>query len=68
MTQGFVGLITNDNETAYREDVRDLAMWCQDSNLSINIIKTMELIVELFRTFLLLNLFELAMAKGLNTY
>jgi hypothetical protein len=34
-----VGLINN--ETAYREEVRDLAVWCQDNNLSLNLIKTM---------------------------
>ena len=27
------------NETAYRE-VRDLAVWCQDNNLFLNVIKT----------------------------
>ena len=27
-----VGLITNKYETAYREEVRDLAVWCQDKN------------------------------------
>ena len=31
-----VGLIT-DNEIAYREEVRDLAVWCQDNNLSLNV-------------------------------
>ena len=32
-----VGLITdNDN----REEVRDLVVWCQDNNLSLNVIKT----------------------------
>ena len=41
-----VGLITDNNETAYREEVRDLAVWCQDNNLSINVIKTKEMIVE----------------------
>ena len=30
-----VGLITDNNETAYREEVRDLAVWCQDNNLSL---------------------------------
>jgi hypothetical protein len=35
-----VGLITNNNETAYREEVRDLPIWCQDNNLSLNGIKT----------------------------
>jgi hypothetical protein len=36
-----VGLISNNNETAYRE-VRDLAVWCQANNLSLNVIKTKE--------------------------
>jgi hypothetical protein len=40
-----VGLITNNNETAYREEVRDLAVFCQDNNLSLNVIKTKEMIV-----------------------
>jgi hypothetical protein len=35
-----VGLITDNNETAYREEVRDLAVWCQDNNLSLKVIKT----------------------------
>jgi hypothetical protein len=39
------GLITNNNETAYRE-VRDLALWCQDNNLTLNVIKTKEKIVD----------------------
>jgi hypothetical protein len=40
-----VGLITDDDETAFREEVRDLAVWCQDNNLSLNVGKTSELIV-----------------------
>ena len=40
-----VGLITDNDETAYREGVRDLAVWCQDNNLSLNRIKTKEMIV-----------------------
>ena len=40
-----VGLITDDDDTFYREEVRDLAVWCQDNNLSLNISKTKELIV-----------------------
>ena len=39
-----VGLITNNDETAYREEARDLAVWCQDNNLSLNVIKTKEII------------------------
>jgi hypothetical protein len=41
-----VGLITDNGEIAYREEVRDLAMWCKDSNLSLNVIKTKEMIVD----------------------
>ena len=41
-----VGLITNNEETAYREEVRELAMWCQDNNLSLNVSKTKELIMD----------------------
>jgi hypothetical protein len=37
-----VGLITDNDETAYREEVRDLTMWCKDNNLSLNVIKTKE--------------------------
>ena len=40
-----VGLITDNDETAYRE-FRDLAVWCQDNNLSLNMSKTKELIVD----------------------
>ena len=31
---------------AYREEVRDLAVWCQDNNLFLNVNKTNELIVD----------------------
>jgi hypothetical protein len=47
MTQRIVvGLITDDDETVYREEVRDLAVWCQDHNLSFNVSKTKELIMD----------------------
>jgi hypothetical protein len=32
-----VGLITNNDETAYREEVRALVVWCQKNKLSLNI-------------------------------
>ncbi|KAJ8357469.1 hypothetical protein SKAU_G00202630 [Synaphobranchus kaupii] len=35
-----LGLISNNDETAYREEVSVLATWCQDNNLSLNICKT----------------------------
>ena len=41
-----VGLITDNDETAYREEVRDLTMWCKDNNFSLNVIKTKEMIVD----------------------
>ena len=41
-----VGLITNNNKTAYREEVRCLAVRCQDNHLSLNVIKTKEMIVD----------------------
>ena len=39
-------LITNIDETAYREEVRELAVWCQDNNLTLNVSKTKDLIVD----------------------
>jgi hypothetical protein len=41
-----VGLIHDNDETVYMEEVRDLAVWCQDNNLSLNVIKTKEMIVD----------------------
>jgi hypothetical protein len=41
-----VCLITDNNGTAYSEEIRDLAVWCQDSNLSLNVSKSKELIVD----------------------
>uniref|UniRef100_A0A8C7GLL8 Reverse transcriptase domain-containing protein n=1 Tax=Oncorhynchus kisutch TaxID=8019 RepID=A0A8C7GLL8_ONCKI len=41
-----LGLITDNDETAYREQVRDLARWCQNNNLSLNVTKTKEMIVD----------------------
>jgi hypothetical protein len=41
-----VGLINNNDETAYREEVRDLTVWCKDNNISLNVIQTKEMIVD----------------------
>uniref|UniRef100_A0A8C8I2H8 Metalloproteinase inhibitor 2 n=1 Tax=Oncorhynchus tshawytscha TaxID=74940 RepID=A0A8C8I2H8_ONCTS len=41
-----VGLITNNDETAYREEVRALGVWCQENNLTLNVNKTKEMIVD----------------------
>ena len=40
------GLITDSDKTAYREEFRDLTMWCRDNNLSLNVIKTKVMIVD----------------------
>jgi hypothetical protein len=41
-----VGLITDNVETAYRKEVGELTVWCQDNNLYLNVIKTKELIMD----------------------
>ena len=41
-----VGLITDNDETAYREEVRDLAVCCKDNNLSLIVSKTKDLIMD----------------------
>ena len=39
-------LIAKNDETAYREEVRALGVWCQENYLSLNANKTKELIVD----------------------
>jgi hypothetical protein len=41
-----VGLVTNNDETAYREELRALGMWCQENNLSLNVNKEKEMILD----------------------
>ena len=41
-----VALNTNNVEMAYREEVRALGVWYQENNISLNINKTKELIVD----------------------
>ena len=40
------GLITDNDLTDYREEVRDLEVCCQDNNLSLNMSKTKEMTVD----------------------
>ncbi|KAI4896211.1 hypothetical protein NFI96_008966, partial [Prochilodus magdalenae] len=40
-----LGLITDGDETAYRDEVSALSEWCYHNNLSLNISKTKEMIV-----------------------
>ena len=44
-----IGLITDEEEAAYREEVEQLAVWCKAHNLALNTEKTKEMIVD-FRT------------------
>ncbi len=41
-----LGLINNNDETAYLDEVERLTSWCQDNCLSLNVSKTKELIVD----------------------
>jgi hypothetical protein len=41
-----VGWITNKDETAYRDEVRALRVWCQENNFTLNINKTKEMRVD----------------------
>ena len=45
-----IGLISNNDESAYREEVQHLAEWCANNNLALNTKKTKELIVDFRRT------------------
>ncbi|KAK3566942.1 hypothetical protein QTP86_006760 [Hemibagrus guttatus] len=44
-----IGLISDNNETAYRAEVQHLVAWCADNNLLLNTSKTKELIVDFRR-------------------
>ncbi len=44
-----IGLITDNDETAYREEVSTLTKWGQENHLSLNIDKTKELVVDFRR-------------------
>ena len=41
-----IGLISNNNESAYRREVAHLESWCAVSNLELNVNKTVEMIVD----------------------
>ncbi len=44
-----VGLISNNDETHYREEVAQLAEWCGANNLSLNVGKTKEVVMDFRR-------------------
>ncbi len=41
-----LGLVSNNDEAAYLDEVERLTSWCQDNSLSLNVSKTKELIVD----------------------
>ena len=45
-----VGLISGGNEAPYREEVAQLSNWCTNNNLSLNVDKTKELVIDFRRT------------------
>ncbi|KAK3552426.1 hypothetical protein QTP86_011657 [Hemibagrus guttatus] len=45
-----VGLISKNDESAYREEVQRLTAWCKANNLSLNVEKTKEMVVDFRRT------------------
>ena len=45
-----VGLIRDEDETAYRDEVQHLTTWCKNNNLELNTKKTKEIIVDFRRT------------------
>lgn len=45
-----VGLITDNDESAYREEVEQLIAWCKKHNLALNTKKTKEMVVDFRRT------------------
>jgi len=44
-----VGLIHNNDESAYRDEIQKLSVWCSTNNLSLNASKTKEVVVDFRR-------------------
>ncbi|KAK3517378.1 hypothetical protein QTP70_005358 [Hemibagrus guttatus] len=44
-----VGLISKNDESAYRDEVQRLTAWCKDNNLSLNMEKMKEIVVDFKR-------------------
>ncbi len=44
-----IGLIQDSDESAYRQEVKELVVWCSLNNLELNTLKTMEMIVDFRR-------------------
>ncbi|KAL0149020.1 hypothetical protein M9458_055635, partial [Cirrhinus mrigala] len=44
-----IGLIQDGEESAYRQEVKELAVWCRHNNLELNTLKTVEMIIDFRR-------------------
>ncbi|KAL0148259.1 hypothetical protein M9458_056405 [Cirrhinus mrigala] len=44
-----IGLIQDGDESAYRQEVKELAVWCSHNNLELNTLKTVEMTVDFRR-------------------
>ncbi|KAL0185762.1 hypothetical protein M9458_017432, partial [Cirrhinus mrigala] len=44
-----IGLINDGDESAYRQEVKELAVWCSHNNLELNKLKTVEMTVDFRR-------------------
>ncbi len=49
MTHTLIGFIQDGDESAYRQEVKELAVWCSLNNLELNTLKTVEMIVDFRR-------------------
>ncbi len=47
-----ISLIQDGDESSYRQEVKELAVWCTFNNLELNTLKTVEMVVDFRRTFL----------------
>ncbi|KAI4903633.1 hypothetical protein NFI96_009461, partial [Prochilodus magdalenae] len=45
-----IGLIRDNDETGYRDEIQHLSTWCHDNNLTLNTQKTKEIIMDLRRS------------------
>ena len=41
-----VGLISGGDESAYRDEVEQLSVWCTENNMALNTTKTKELVID----------------------
>ncbi len=44
-----IGLIQDGDESGYRQEAKELAVWCSLNNLELNMLKTVEMIVDFRR-------------------